>query len=494
VARPSPASPGRVREAPLALRPLQFSKDEPFWRALLAEVPNPARGAQCLEILQANVALEPELLTDAAALVRAAASGRAQRDSEGLVTPVLAVGALDTLKALPKPLGEKVRALLDQTSSPEERAVLLKALATLDPGDPRALLAELRKTAKLIHGRPVEWLIENTTAYALDGRRAILADAREQDYCGQALALVAKAEAHPLTALQINLDPKGLASARSAAIRAQRKLRPAVAERAEFDAIFERSRLRGVYASGADVRSALREALLPLEQAHLPLQPSVLAAHPELLDFIEERTRAAYRIPIVAESGEGGGSERIQQIVSVSRRQGRRSFEVLDPESKERRWIGDDALLGKATGNGWSCVEIELPYGVRFLETLRKMRGVLGARYHLVEWSPTATEADRLAALDDLQARVLAGLKIPIDATVELPNQVKLLDGGHVELIVDCSTKDERPRWWRIHESHPGGTGVRQVDDRALLEGAEMTVPGGSTGHWRVHALYLPEP
>ena len=100
------------------------------WKAVIAGCPNTVRATRCIEVFAKRLPkLDPGLQTLAQVLVVAAGTGRDSRMTEGLITPMQGVRALDAMSLAPPALRAVVDRLLKNAAGDDERAVILKGLA-----------------------------------------------------------------------------------------------------------------------------------------------------------------------------------------------------------------------------------------------------------------------------------------------------------------------------------------------------------------------------
>lgn len=345
--RPSAPPPleldDRFFQAGSGERRLELAKGGRLWSAVLDQARNRGRAELALDLFDKSIPLESRWARDAAILVWAAGTGRDKHDTEGLVTPVQGLKALHRLHHLAVPAQAAVEQILGSAGSVGERATLLKLIAARMNASDESLLADLRALAELISGQSLRWLIDHTTAYGLEHKRG----ERQADVtgCGPTVWDLARAEADPLAALHITLDPFDPLDARSHSARTQRAVLEAAGGRGVSIRDWLESNASVDRGTGTDLATYLESAL---ESAGTPFARYAWDELPhsdrlKLLHAADQLVRIGYDVPVLTRPA--AGPAHYEVVVDVSSLLGRRIWRVHDPVNGRTRWVGDRALL-----------------------------------------------------------------------------------------------------------------------------------------------------
>jgi hypothetical protein len=148
--------------------PIDFDPASPFWSGVIEHCASPDRARVCLNFLSEYLGtIDRALARHAAVLVWASATTRDHPDTEGLLAPLHGLLALKKLAAMNSSERALVENVLKSATSAGEEAVLLKTIAANAALPLESWMRELGDVAAQIRGRSLEWLIQQTTGYAI---------------------------------------------------------------------------------------------------------------------------------------------------------------------------------------------------------------------------------------------------------------------------------------------------------------------------------------
>ena len=309
---------------------LRFDAQSPRWAAVIASAADPERAQRCLGVFAGRVTVPADLEPAAEVLAWAAGTTRDAASTEGLVTPIQGARALSTLATAPAQVRALVRELVDDAGSTAEKALILKAVAARARSlDAPSFESDLRAFASTIRGKPLRWLLENTTTYGTSFGGGIKQSWK--DSCMPAIKLLAEAEADPVAALAMHATPTALSDE----------------ERHELESFGGVAVPREDLGHGRGTRdhellfkmaSELDEKIEVIERSDLTAQ-HLDRMEVLLLEGVDLPLRIATAANTVAHS---------VIVVDAKRDNGKRLFRVHDPWTGISTWFDDDAFL-----TGW---------------------------------------------------------------------------------------------------------------------------------------------
>jgi hypothetical protein len=178
---------------------LRFDPDDPTWSSVESATEDPHRVRRALQLFATKVLIPSSLRPAAEILAWAAGTTRDAASTEGLVTPIQGARALLALARMTPSSRAVLDELLGHAGSRAEQALLLKLVAAR--AQQPSLVDDLRALATKIRGKPLRWLVENTTPYGSSFGAGIKQSYK--DSCMPAIKLLAEAEVDPLFALDM---------------------------------------------------------------------------------------------------------------------------------------------------------------------------------------------------------------------------------------------------------------------------------------------------
>lgn len=345
----------------------------PLWRAVLAAATNPGRAGIALDLLRARGVVEAGNARDAAVLVWAAGTTRDAAETEGLVTPVQGLRALEKLRATAPATRAAVVALLDAAGSTAERAVLLKGLAARTTREDGALLSELTELAARVRGRPLDALARDTTGYGLAAtieaaRSRGAADGQGvtqafRQACGPSIRVLAEAEIDPLLALRLSDDLRAPDDPRSVSGTLQRRVLDEQGAPAHRRDVLGKLRALLAGEHGTNLGSYLQAAFegLGVSFVEVPWDNLDDARKTASLDELERRLHLGLDVPLHVVDARGGAGHYVC-LVDAATLSGKRAWRVHDPDTGRTRWIDDQALArGAVTADGRRLSRLYVP-------------------------------------------------------------------------------------------------------------------------------------